>query len=217
MRYANLILSAFLVIAMIGIGACTNDKSHSKASAKSADVSALPDDSESHFQKAHESFLKKDTKTAVAEIRKDAEFMKLEASRAADESSKGLTASANELDKLADGVEKGTVTSAKDLENAFARASYALTKHHYIKSTELTAKNETVEAGKELKAAADNFEHAIAWTGSKVEAGTDNAIKGARLVTGKMMEGVSAVSEDASKAMEGIGMEIDKLGKKIAP
>jgi hypothetical protein len=217
MRYANLILIAFLIITMIGIGACNTDKSHSKASAKSTDVSDLLDESESHFQKAHESFLKKDMKTAVAEIRKDAAFIKLETSRASDESKKGLIASANELDKLADDVEKGTVSSAKDLENAFARASYALTKHHYIKSTELTAKNDTVKAGKELKAAADDFEHAIAWTGSKVEAGTDSAIKGARLATGKMMEGIGAVSDDASKAMKDIGTEIENFGKKIVP
>ena len=73
----------------------------------------------SDFQKAHESFLKKDFKASAAEIRKGADFLKKEAGAAGDEGKKMLTASARELDKLADSVEKRTVKSDKNLKAHF--------------------------------------------------------------------------------------------------
>ncbi|HED00213.1 MAG TPA: hypothetical protein ENN18_07510 [Proteobacteria bacterium] len=77
---------------------------------------------ESHFQKAQESFLKKDFKAAASEIRKGAAFLKTEAGHATEDGKKVLMASVRELEKLAGDVEKGTVTSVKDLKDAFARA-----------------------------------------------------------------------------------------------
>ncbi len=81
---------------------------------------------EDHFRKARESFLKKDMRTAAAEIRKGALLLKLKAGHAKEKAKEALIASSHELEKLAQGLEKGTVTSIRDLRQAFARADRAL-------------------------------------------------------------------------------------------
>lgn len=170
-----------------------------------------------HFHKAREFFLKKDTKAVAAEIREGAAFLKLEAGRATGDGKKALMASVNELEKLADGVEKGTVTSAKELDDAFARAEYALAEHHYRKAKESWAEKEAKNTGHDLKAAAYHLENAFAWAGHKLEAGTIAVIDGVRLVAGKLIEGVGWVVAEVGKVIDDIGKEIEKLGKVIEP
>jgi hypothetical protein len=43
------------------------------------------------------------------------------------------------------------------------------------------------------------------------------AIKGTRLLAGKLIEGAGWVPAEVGKGLEAIGKEIEKLGKAIAP
>jgi hypothetical protein len=171
----------------------------------------------SHFQKAHEFFLKKDMKSAASEIRKGAVVLKKEAGNATEEGKKVLTASIQELEKLANDVEKGTVRSEKKLKDAFARADHALAQHHYLKASESWAKKETKSTGNSLKAAAQYLEQAAKWSGQKLEAGASEVVKGARSAADKLVKGTKWVAEEVSKGIKDIGNEISKLGEKIKP
>jgi len=170
---------------------------------------------ESQFQKAHESFLKKDFKTAASEIRKGAALLETEAAHATEDGKKVLMASVHELEKLADDVEKGTVTSAKDLKDAFARAYQSLANNYYLKASEDWAKKEAKDTGQALKSAAAYLEQAVTWSGHKMEAGAAEVIKGAHVVAGKLIKGAGWGAEEVSKGVKDIGREIAKLGKAI--
>jgi hypothetical protein len=172
---------------------------------------------DSHFQKAHEFFLKKDLKAAASEIRKGVEVLKKEEANATEEGKKALTASIQELGKLAKDVEKGAVKSEKELGDAFARANNALAKHHYLKASETWAKKETKNAGNALKNAAQHLEQAAKWSGRKLEAGSSEVVKGAREVSDKLIKGTKWVAEEVSKGIKDIGNEISKIGEKIKP
>jgi len=170
-----------------------------------------------YFHKAKQSFLKKDYKATAEEIRKGAAFLKLQAARATTGGKALLTASADELDKLANNVEQGTVTSAKTLDDAFARAHYALAKHHYLKAMEYKAKGAATKFGHALKASAIHLERGFAWSGHEMEAATAATVKDAGLVSGKLIEGGGRVGKEAGEAVDKIGVEIEKLGKKLEP
>jgi hypothetical protein len=177
----------------------------------------LSDEHEHYFKKAHQAFLKKNTKTAAADIRKAVAFLKLDAAVAAGEGKKAISDSVNELEKLADDTEKGKVASAKVLEQAFSRADYALAKAYHVKASESWTKKATKEVGHFLKIAADNLEHGLAWAGYKGEAGGKAAIRDARLVAVKLIEGTAWVSEEVGKGIELIGKEVEKFGNKVEP
>lgn len=145
----------------------------------------VDDEPEEHFHRAHESFLKKDLKTAAAHIRKSEAFLKLEAGRATEEGKKLMKASGHELAKLAEGIEHGTITSVKRLDEAFARAHQALAHHHHVKAKESWANQASQAAhkvGHDLQAAAIHFDQGLVWTGHKTEAGAAKAIKDTRLL-----------------------------------
>jgi hypothetical protein len=225
MRYATWAFVAVLTAAVVSTGVCaTAGKAPESPKAPPGWVLVqedvlvvLADEPEHHLKLAHEHFLKKEHKEAASEIRKAAAFVKLAADNAAGEDRKGLLAAGAELDRLADGVEKGTVTSERELKEAFARADYALARHHQIKAAEANAAKEPKKAGQHLKAAADAVEDGAAWAGHELGAGGVDAIKGARLVSGKLIEGVGWVPAEVGKAITDIGKETEKLGKVIAP
>jgi hypothetical protein len=170
------------------------------------------------FHRARDFFLRKDAKAAAQEIRKASFFVRMEAARGVDKADKDvLMASVNELRKLADDVERGSVVSAKRLDEAFARAHYRLAKHHQVKAKAVHAKGEHRRVGHELNAAAHHLEHGIAWSGHEAERGTLDVIKGARLVSGKLVQGTGWTVAEVGKAIDDVGTEIDKLGKRIEP
>jgi hypothetical protein len=177
----------------------------------------LLDEADEHFQKGREGFLKKDVKAAAQEIREGAAFLRLEAGRATAGGKKALLAAVRDLGKLADGVERGTVAAVKELDAVFARAHQALARHHHLKAAAAWGKNAARHAGQDLKAAAIHLEHAAAWVGKKGEAGVAEAVKGARLVSGKLIEGAGWVPAEVGKGLEAIGKEIEKIGKAIEP
>ena len=204
---------AVLLVAALALG-FGSGLSHARGRQKSsADTAA--DKVEQHFKRAHESFIKKDMKTAAAEIRQSAAFLKHEEERATGEGKRDLSASTRELEKLADDVEKGTVTSVKSLDNAFSHAYYALARYHYLNASESWAKKAAKDTGHDLKAASDDLEHGLAWSGHKAEAGTKAAIKDARHVSGKLLKGAGWASSEVDKGIEDMGREIDKFGKKV--
>jgi len=162
------------------------------------------------FKKAHDSFVKKDTKSATAEIRKEAAFIKSLSERTANASREPLMTSAKNLETLADGVEKGTVTSAKELEDTFANASKALAKHYSLKADESLANKDEKKAGKDLKAAADYLEASYKWAGTKADNSGIVAIKNARETAKKMEKGGKLGEGEVIKSINGISAEIDK-------
>jgi len=176
---------------------------------------APPDKSEEHFHKARASFLKRDTKAAAAEIRKEAAFLKLEASHATGQAKKALTASVRELEKLAEGVEKGTVTSGQDLRRAFARAVRALAEEHLQNAVESWSKREVKKAGQALNSAADDVELALSWAGHKLNTTTSAAVEGAHAVAARLTEGAGWTREEVGKGLDAMSKEIEKLREQV--
>jgi hypothetical protein len=203
-------LCAFIVFSHVAFAPVAYSQTAIETQSKTAGPSA-------DFQKAHESFLKKEFKASAAEIRKGADILKKEAEYASDQGKKGLTASIQELGKLADDVEKGAVKSDKKLKDAFSRAEQALANNYYLKASESWAKKKTKEAGRALDSAGEHMEQAADWSGRKLDAGASEAIRIGHEVSGKLVQGTGYVSEEVGKSLKSMGDAISGFGKKFLP
>jgi hypothetical protein len=171
----------------------------------------------SDFQKAHESFLKKNLNESAMEIRKGASYLRKEAESAGIDGKKMLMASAKELDKMADSVEKGAVKSDKKLKGAFSRAERAVADNEYFKATDSWSRKETKETGHALDSAAAHMEQAADWSGRKLTAGASKAVEDGRKVSRKLIEGAEYVPEEVAKALKSMRDAISGFGKKVMP
>lgn len=177
----------------------------------------LADEPGRHMDRAREAFLEVDAREAAAEMRKAATYLKITAGQAAAATKRALLRSAHELDVLAHGVEAGTVKSVSELDHAFARAAHALSHHHCAMAERSWAAEQTARAGKQLRAAADNLERAAARTGKALQTATGDAVKDARIVSGKLVEGTGFVFDEIGKGFAAFGRQIENVGKGIEP
>lgn len=173
------------------------------------------DEPSHHFGLAHERFLKKDYAQSAAEIRKGAAFVKLEMARSTEEGEKALADAALRLEKLAGKVESGSVNSVDEINTVLARAEQELALHHELKAEKSWQANNYPGAGQDLKAASINLKNSLKYTGEKIEAETEAAIKDADNIGQKLLEGARLEDERIGAAMDMLGDKIDEAGTKL--
>lgn len=173
------------------------------------------DEPNAHFQSAHQAFLHQDFKTAAAEFRKGAAFVRIESGLAVGNAKQALRDSEQELERLAIDVEKAGVKQTKTLEEAFARANAALARSHQAKALDSWARKDAAKAEHELKAGATYLENAAAWTGTAVDAAGSAAVRDSRMLAAKLAEGAGYGVEEAGKAIDALGTAVADLGRKI--
>jgi hypothetical protein len=179
-------------------------------------IIVFADEPQHHYMNAFENFLKRDWEGASFEIRKGAAFIKMEAARATADAKKRLMASAQMLEKLAGDIKKGVVRSAKDLQDVFAKAEYTVAKHHHLKAAEAWGEKRIKKTGQELNAALISLENGFTWAGKKLEAGMLKIVDDARHIAGRLIDDEGWAADRVGKALEYMGIEIDKLGKTLA-
>jgi hypothetical protein len=177
----------------------------------------LADEPGQHMDRARVAFIELDARQAAAELRKAATYLKITAGNAAAATKRALLRSADELDELAHRVEAGTVRTVGELDRAFARASHALSHHHCVIAERSWAARQTTRAGKQLRAAADNLERAAMRTGKALQTATETAVKDARIVSGKLVEGTGFVFDEIGKGFAAFGKLVENTGKSIEP
>jgi serine protease Do len=202
----SIALMLLLLIAMVWATA-----SHAQTQAKAPGQQGL----DQLFQKARESFLKKDFKDAASEIRKAETFVNQETQQAAGEAKQNLKASAQELDKLAEELRKKTIRSVKELDSVFARTHHALAKYYQQKASESWAKRAISEAAQYLQLAALHLESALAWAGHRIEAEGVAAVGEAKRIGDKMEKGTAWTASEVRKDIDAIGKEIEDASAKI--
>ena len=177
----------------------------------------LADEPGNHLFHAREAFLMVDVRKAAAELRKAATYLRINAGQAAAGAKLQLSRSAHELESLAKRVEAGTVKSVTELDRASARAAHALSHHHCVIAERSWLAQQTQRAGKQLRAATDNLEHAAAWSGHKLQSATREVIKDTRIISGKLIEGTGFVFDEVGKGVGALGKQVEHVGQGIEP
>lgn len=177
----------------------------------------LVNEAHQSFLRASENFAKGKMKAAAAEIRKGEAYVKLEAARATAEGKKALLGSAGELKLLADRVEKGALKDGKVLQNTFARAEYALARHHYLKAAEQWENKESQKVAFHLNATAAYIDSGQIWLTKKMHAGVADIKKEAHRIAAQVTAKTGVESQELGKAIDNLGREIEKYGKGLGP
>jgi len=175
----------------------------------------VADEPQRHFGAAVEAFAKKDYKAAATEVRKAAAYVRLESARAVGDAKKGLDAADADLEKMAKALDRGAVKAEKEIDKVFANANHALALAHRAKAAESWAHKAYVQAGYELKAAAQGLESAAAWTGGQAKAAAAAGASDARAVGEKLASGGVWARDEVAKGFESLGGALNKLGQSI--
>ena len=169
------------------------------------------------FMDAREYFMKGDLEEAAHNIRVGAAFLQLETSRAAKAEKKALNDSAIELKTLANSVEKGSVTMGGILEEAFARAEYAMAQHHYQKAVAYETAEDYEKMTRAMEAASGHLLSAIFWADEEMDQGDITAIKESQSTARKSTKGASMAKKKLGEAAKSLGRGLKNFGKKFKP
>lgn len=189
------------------------------------DTGALPgamgmapsDDAEEDLEDAHEEFMRRDVEDAADEVRDAAEEMRRDATRATGDVQSALRAAADRLDTVANAITSGTITTTEQLGRELAHAYHALGRFHLAMAEEAMNRQDTRTAGQELQLAARSVETGFTRLGKGVESTTASAVRDARTVGGKLIQGAGWAPEEVGRAMQALGGEIEKLGREAQP
>lgn len=180
-----------------------------------------------HFEAARDSFVAGKVKQTAKHLRDAVAYLRLEAARATPNGKTALEASIAELKQLADVVEKEQVKSVRTLEQAFARAHYALSGHHCIKSNHRCCqvatfqdKQEIARTGQDLKAATFHFRKGAEWEYGELDEKTLELLDNAKLSANQLIQQKRGSRRKVRKNIHAVHDRLEKvtgLKFKIAP
>lgn len=187
-------------------------------------LAAFVDEPCNHFESAKRAFVIRRYSDAANHLRVASAFLQLESARALDETKVKLDASISELQRLAVDVERSQVASVDTLGGAFARAHYALAGHHCVKSAHACCQldapqhaQHSVQAGRDLKAAATHMQRGLTWSGEESDEHMSQVINSANLSADQLIRGGRASHGKANHAIRSIRNRLQGLtGLKIS-
>lgn len=177
----------------------------------------LPDETSKQLGMARQSLLVVDLGAAAKQLRKAAANLRNTSTQADDATKPRLNDSADELESIAHRVENGTVKSAHELDQPSARALQRLSRHHYLMAQRSWLHEQRERTGKQLRAAADNLEHAAMLSRKEVQVATQTVVKDVRLISSKLVEGLGYGVDEVGKGFESLGKQVESVGNGMEP
>lgn len=175
-----------------------------------------------NFEAANDAFAHGENSQAAQHLRVAMAFLRLESARATADGKTALDASVLELQRLAVAVEDNQVRTVDVLQQAFARAHFALAGHHCIKSAHRCCqpsafhdKQEMNRMGRDLNAAAIHLERGTLWAGSGLDEETQKALDATQFSAERLQVGEAPQSE-VVHAIRSVRDRLEKVtGRKI--
>ncbi len=178
--------------------------------------SQLMDEAGRHLDRGREAFLHGHTRTTAIELRKAAIMMRIDAAHGKDRADLILLKSAHELEHLAQRLLSGQSTDSIDeIDAASSRALTALADHEQVKAALAWKQHHTRRSGYYLRAAADNLERAAFRARAELSTTTSVAIRKARVLSGKLVEGTGYAIDEVGTGIDGMGHQIERFGQAI--
>ena len=165
-----------------------------------------------HIDRAREAFVNGHYRTSAAELRKAAIMMRIEASNGPLQAGMPLKQVARQLERHSQFILNGRSTdSIEELDAVSSRALSALAQHAQTKADLAWKMHNDRRSGQYLRAAADNFERAAFRARSHLTVAASGAIKNARVLSDKLVNGADYVVEEVSTGIDSIGNQIERF------
>lgn len=173
------------------------------------------DDPTQDFNSARQSFLDLDVFEAAVNIRRGAARMRETWAEVRDNSRQLLQDSITELESLARATEERSVNSVRRLDEAFARANYALAQRHYLAALRDREQMAQARVGGELRRAAEYLQRSRQQIGLQMRDDELAVIGRARAVTLNARTRFDATSEEIADEFRLLGQSLASLGERL--
>ena len=171
-------------------------------------------EAQDHFDRSREAFMKKDMKTAAAELHDASVFMRERADSASGFAKALAARSATELDSLARKVGANSVTSPANLDHVFAHANRAEAERHYALAARAWAQHQTTRTGEELTMTIDHLERAARDAGVKLDSATTATMTRTREVANGLLQGGTAPT-GVDEALKDVELQLRRFGTRV--
>jgi hypothetical protein len=171
---------------------------------------------EQYFVQARGALVKNDKKEAARQLGFGVLYMRMEGGRASKAAKPILKQSELTLKHMVDGLKSGTAPTLTSLDSAYARANYSLALHHYLKAKENWVDRASNVVGHDLKAAANELQFAIVWSGQTLSETTKQTLYDVVVVGEAMADNSDYTNDDVDKSIATMGQQVDLVGKNPA-
>jgi hypothetical protein len=171
---------------------------------------------EQYFLQARQALAKSDKKDAARNLGFGVLYMHMEGGRASKEAKLMLKQSESALKHIADSLKAGAATALTTLDAAYARANYALAMHHFLKAKDNWVDRAGNVVGHDLKAAANELQFAIVWSGQTLSESTKQTLYNVAVVGEAMADNSDYTNDDVDKSLTTMGQQLDLVGKSSA-
>jgi hypothetical protein len=186
-------------------------------------LTAFADEPCRNFEAARDAFVRGENRQAAHNLRTASAFLRLEAARATADGKLAIDASVRELQRLAVAIDNNQVRAVEVLQQAFARAHYALAGHHCIKSAHRCCQPAAFEnersmnrIGHDLNAAATHLKRGALWAGSEPDTETLSALNTARFSAERLIRMGETQQDEVTRAIHSVRDNLEKFtGRKI--
>ena len=158
-----------------------------------------------------------DAAAATKGLQNAASELRTEAASAPEPEKGTLERSARDLDQAAIQASTAQGKPTPETSKKIAKVEHDLADLHLDRAKDSYARKIADATGHELKLATRHLENGAKWVGVKADRASRDVVGNAMRVSGTLVEGVGIVPKEVGKAIEGVGGEIDKLGKKVMP
>jgi hypothetical protein len=179
------------------------------------------DDPTQDFNSARQSFLDLDATEAATRIRQGAQRMRVTLAGIRDDSRQAMQDSITELESVARATEQRRVDSVKRLDEAFARAHYAIANQHFLAALRAREQMAQSRVGEELRWSAEHLQHGAQRIGLQLRQDEAAIIDRTRALSANIRAGVNVTTEEISQGVHALGQSManfrDRITFRAAP
>jgi len=156
-------------------------------------ISSSVDEFASELDGARESFLNVDGRTAALRIRRAIARMQGRTKDAAEASRELINRSATELESLAKAIEERRLASVRPLDEAFARANYALAQNHLLLAMRAQNQQARERLGQNLRQDEQEF------------------VQNTRKLAGNLTHGIGTTTDEIKHGIQSLGQRLEQV------
>jgi len=212
------VYSMWMSVLVLAVGTATAHAQTSPAGATgNAPARATPlvqssvDEVASELDGARESFLSIDGSQAALRIRRAAETMRERAANATEAGREAIEQSAAELQLLAQAVEERRVASVHALDEAFARANFAMANSHLLLAIRAQNEQARQRVGEELNASAAYFQAGTRRLRKTAWKEEEELVRNTRRLAANLIHNVGATADEVGQGIRLFGQRLQQV------
>lgn len=180
-------------------------------------LSVCPDDPTRDFDSARQSFLQVDLSEAAARLRRGIAAMQEQSKTATAEGRQAIRKSVEELESTAKAIEQKREQSTERLDQALARAQFALAHHHYLMAIKARNEQARQQLGQELHSATEQLQNGVTRLRVELRKKEVEIQLATKELATKLIGGGNVTHDEIGNGIDSFGDNMTNLQKRALP